>query len=75
MKTIVGKVISTKMKNTVTVEVVRIKVHPTYQKRYRVKKKYHAHSDQKVKEGDRVKIQACRPVSKSKKWKIVEVIK
>jgi small subunit ribosomal protein S17 len=75
MKPLLGTVTSTKMKKTATVEVVRIKVHPVYQKRYRVKKKYLAHNDKKVKEGDRVKIQECRPISKSKKWKIMEVVK
>lgn len=72
MKTLEGIVISTKMQKTATVEVERIKVHPLYKKRMRVKKKYHAHDELGVKVGERVKIQECRPISKTKKWKIIE---
>jgi small subunit ribosomal protein S17 len=75
MKTLMGRVTSTKMDKTVTVEVVRVKVHPVYKKRTRVKKKFHAHDEIGVKEGDRVKIQESRPMSKTKRWKITEVIK
>jgi small subunit ribosomal protein S17 len=75
MKALMGTVISTKMDKTVTVEVVRIKVHPVYKKRIRVKKKFHAHDEIGVKEGDRVKIQECRPMSKTKRWQVTEVIK
>lgn len=75
MKSLIGTVISTKMEKTATVEVERIKVHPIYKKRIKVKKKFHAHDEIGVKEGDKVKMQECRPISKTKKWKIVEVIK
>lgn len=75
MKIFEGVVVSTKMVKTVTVLVERFKKHPVYQKRVRKTKKYHAHDDLGVKMGDRVKIQECRPISKTKKWKIVEVIK
>lgn len=75
MKPLIGTVTSTKMETTVTVEVTRIKIHPIYKKRVKVKKKFHVHDEIGVKEGDRVRIQECRPISKTKKWKIVEVIK
>jgi len=75
MKSLIGTVISTKMEKTAAVEVERIKVHPIYKKRIKVKKKFHAHDEIGVKEGDKVRIQECRPISKTKKWKIVEVIK
>jgi len=75
MKPLIGTVTSTKMAKTVTVTVTRIKVHPIYKKRIRVKKKFHAHDEIGVQEGDRVKIQACRPLSKTKRWRVIEVIK
>jgi small subunit ribosomal protein S17 len=75
MKILEGVVTSTKMAKTATVLVERFKVHPLYKKRIKVKKKYHAHDEIGVKVGDRVKIQECRPISKTKKFKIIEVIK
>lgn len=75
MRPLMGIVISAKTNKTANVLVERIKVHPIYKKRYRVKKKYQTHDEIGVKEGDRVKIKECRPISKTKKWRIVEVIK
>lgn len=75
MKPLIGTVTSTKMEKTATVEVERIKIHPIYKKRVKVKKKFHAHDEIGVKLGDKVKIVECRPVSKTKRWKIVEVIR
>jgi len=75
MKIIEGIITSTKMTKTATVLVERFKNHPLYKKRIKVKKKYHAHDEIGVKVGDRVKIQECRPISKTKKFKIIEVIK
>lgn len=70
-----GKIISTKMKNTAVVLVAREKVHPIYKKRIRVKKKYHVHAEQKVKVGDIVEIIATRPLSKTKRFKVLRVVK
>lgn len=74
MKIFTGKVISTKMSKTATVSVTRIVVHPIYKKRFRRSKKYHVHDEIGVKTGNRVSFVACKPVSKLKKWKIIEVI-
>ena len=74
MKIFSGKVIAKKMQNTATVEVVRTVVHPMYKKRYRKVKKYHVHDEGDVKIGQIVKFVACKPFSKIKKWKIVEVV-
>lgn len=74
MKVFSGKVIAKKMQKTATVEVVRTVVHPIYQKRYRKVKKYYVHDESEVKVGQRVKFTACRPYSKIKRWKIIEVI-
>lgn len=75
MKQIIGTVVSTKMAKTAVVLVERFKTHPVYKKRIKVKKLYHVHDEVGVKKSDRVKIGQCRPISKTKKWKILEVIK
>ncbi len=75
MKQFIGKVIGTKMNKTAKVLVLRIKVHPIYKKRLKVKKVYHVHDEIGVKVNDKVKFQDCRPISKTKKHKIVEIIK
>ncbi len=74
MKIFTGKVISTKMSKTATVAVERVVVHPMYKKRFKRTKKYHVHDELGVKAGDRVSFTACKPISKLKKWKIIEVI-
>ena len=71
-KILVGKVVSDKMDKTVAVEVIRIKEHPKYKKRYKVRKKYKAHDEKnQYKVGDKVVIQETRPISKHKKWKVI----
>ena len=75
MKPLIGTVTSTKRDKTATVEVVRIKAHPVYKKRFRVKKKYHVHDDRGVKEGEKVKIAETKPISKTKRWQVIEIIK
>jgi small subunit ribosomal protein S17 len=68
-----GKVISDKMNKTVVVEVERVKEHPRYKKRYKVHKKYKAHDEKgEYKIGDVVIIEETRPISKDKKWRVVE---
>ncbi len=74
MKIFIGKVVSTKMSKTATVAVERIVVHPMYKKRFKRTKKYHVHDELGVKVDDRVSFAACKPVSKLKRWKIIEVI-
>lgn len=72
MKKFQGKVIATKMAKTVVVEVERYQVHPIYKKRMKVKKKYHVHDELGVKEGDKVIFGETRPLSKTKKWRIIK---
>jgi len=74
MKTFQGKVISTKMKDTATIAVERIVVHPLYKKRMKRVKKYHVHDEIGVKVGQRVSFVDSKPVSKLKKWRLVAVI-
>lgn len=71
-----GVVTSDKMDKTIVVKVNRIKVHPIYKKRYRVSKKYKVH-DQKneAKIGDQVIFEECRPLSKDKRWRLIEIKK
>ncbi|AAP04854.1 30S ribosomal protein S17 [Chlamydia caviae] len=71
-KTKVGVVVSSKMDKTVVVRVERIYSHPQYAKVVRDSKKYYAHNGLDVSEGDKVKIQETRPISKLKRWRVVE---
>lgn len=70
-----GKIISNKMKNTVTVKVSRFKKHPLYGKYIKISKKYNAHTNEQIPEGANVEIESTRPLSKDKKWKVVKLIK
>jgi len=69
-----GKVVSTKMAKTATVVVERILVHPIYKKRFKRARKFQVHDELGVKIGDKVSFVATRPISKTKKWKIIEVL-
>jgi len=74
-KYLTGTIISNKMQKTVVVRVERIKEHPKYKKRYKSHKKYKAHDEKgEYKVGDRVLIEECRPISKEKRWVVVEKI-
>lgn len=71
-KELIGKIVSDKMQKTVVVEVERIKEHPKYKRRYKVHKKYKAHTETgEFKMGDKVLIRETKPVSKDKKWEVV----
>lgn len=63
------------MDKTATVEVERIVAHPIYKKRLKKTKKYQVHDELGAKEGQEVKFVATKPISKLKKWKVIEVIK
>ena len=69
-----GIVVSNKMQKTVVVKVESVKEHPRYKKRFRVHKKYKAHTDQEYVLGDNVIIEEGRPLSKDKKWRVVKKI-
>ncbi len=72
---LVGKVISAKNDKTITVLVETYKKHPLYGKRVKYSKKYAAHDEKNVaKEGDTVRIKATRPLSKTKRYELVEVL-
>lgn len=71
-----GEVISDKMDKTVVVAVERLTQHPVYKKTIRGITKFKAHDeDNKCRVGDRVKIIESRPLSKEKRWRVIEVVK
>ncbi len=74
-KTRVGTVVSTKMAKTATVKVERTLRHPRFKKVIRRAKKYYAHVEGiEITEGQKVKIVETRPLSKLKRWRVVEVV-
>ncbi len=71
-----GVVISDKMDKTAVVKVVRMRIHPKYKKMYKVSKKYKVHDEKnEAKTGQEVMIEECRPLSKEKKWRLIQIIK
>jgi len=74
-RTVTGKVVSNKMDKTVTVLIERKVKHPVYAKYIRRSTKLHVHdAENACQEGDTVTIEECRPLSKSKSWRLVEVV-
>ena len=74
-KTRVGMVVSDKMQKTVVVSIERRVQHPVYGKMIRRTKKLKAHDEQnEAKTGDTVRIMETRPLSKDKRWRVVEII-
>lgn len=74
-RTVTGRVISDKMDKTITVLVERKVAHPLYGKYVKRSTKLHAHDEQnECNMGDTVSIEECRPISKSKSWRLVKVL-
>ena len=72
----IGEVVSTKMTKTIVVEVSRRVQHPLYKRIIGKRKKFYAHDEEgSAKKGDIVRIIECRPLSKLKRWRLVEVIR
>ena len=73
-RTLTGRVVSNKMDKTITVMVERFVTHPTYGKIMRRRSKIKAHdAENACREGDIVVITQCRPLSRHKSWKLVEI--
>ena len=71
-----GTVVSNKMDSTAVVRVERMKAHPLYRKVIRLHKRYMAHdADNAAQIGDVVVIEECRPMSRHKRWSIVEWVR
>ncbi|NPA90128.1 MAG: 30S ribosomal protein S17 [Chloroflexi bacterium] len=74
-KELIGRVVSDKMDKTVVVLVERRERHPLYKKVVRIRKKYKAHDENnECREGDVVRIRESRPLSREKRWKVVEIL-
>ncbi|QIT56400.1 30S ribosomal protein S17 [Aquisalimonas sp. 2447] len=74
-RTQVGRVVSARMDRTVTVYLERMVKHPLYGKFIRRSTKLHAHDENnECREGDWVSIEECRPLSKTKSWRLVEIV-
>ena len=74
-KTMVGRVGSDKMEKTVVVAVERITAHRLYKKRIRRTNKYKAHNpENRARAGDWVRIVESRPLSKEKRWRVLEIL-
>jgi small subunit ribosomal protein S17 len=74
-RTLVGRVVSDKMQKTVTVRVERRVKDPMMGKIITRSKKYHAHSEtNEFKEGDLVEIAECRPLSRTKSWRVTRLV-
>ena len=74
-ETKVGKVVSASMDKTIVVQIETYKKHPLYKKRVKYSKKYKAHDEEnKAKVGDIVKIVACRPLSKTKRFVLDSIV-
>ena len=72
---LIGKVVSSKMQNTVNVEVARVIAHPVYKKMIKKHKKFLSHvSEISPKVGDVVRITATKPISKNKRWRVSEIL-
>jgi small subunit ribosomal protein S17 len=71
----VGEVISNKMNKTIVVEVERRYQHPRFKKIVMAYKKIYAHDEKnEAKVGDRVRVMETRPLSKTKRWRLIEVV-
>ncbi len=75
VRTMSGRVISDKMDKTITVLIERRVPHPVYGKYVRRSTKIHAHDqNNECKEGDTVMIEPCRPLAKTKSWRLVKIL-
>lgn len=68
-----GTIISHKMAKTAVVLVEKVKSHPRYKKKMKIVKRYQAHDPaDKYQVGEKIIIEECRPLSKNKKWRIIQ---
>jgi small subunit ribosomal protein S17 len=72
----VGRVVSNKMDKTIVVIVESLKKHRIYKRTYKQTKRFQAHDEENSCQiGDVVRIEECRPLSKMKRWRLVEIVK
>ena len=74
-RTLTGVVSSDKGDKTIVITVATRKTHPIYKKQYTINSRFMAHDEKnEAKVGDRVRIQETRPLSKTKRWRLVEIV-
>lgn len=74
-RTFSGTVIRSSMQKTIVVSVARMKVHSKYGKRYTITKNYLVHDETNAhKPGEQVAFVECRPLSKNKRWRVIEAV-
>ncbi|OPX84417.1 MAG: 30S ribosomal protein S17 [Pelotomaculum sp. PtaB.Bin104] len=74
-KVLTGRVVSDKMEKTVVVAVETLVRHPMYQRIIRQTRKFKAHDeDNTCRVGDKVKVMETRPLSKEKRWRVIEIL-
>ncbi len=74
-RSLIGRVVSDRMDKTIVVSIERRIQHPLYKKYVRRSKKFHAHDpENSCHIGDMVRIEECRPLSKTKTWRLVSVL-
>ncbi len=67
-----GVVVSDAMAKTIVVRIDRVKLHPKYQKQYKVSRRFKVHDEEKKYHiGDKVVFEECKPISKDKRWRVV----
>ncbi len=75
-KVYTGEVVSDKMNKTIVVAVTRLTQHPKYKKTIKKVARFKAHDEEnKYKKGDKVSIIEARPLSKDKRWKVLDIVK
>jgi small subunit ribosomal protein S17 len=75
MRKLQGTIVSDKMDKTRVIAITRLKQHPRYRKYYKVTERFKAHDEKnEYKNGDKVVIEETRPMSKEKRWRIIEKI-
>ncbi|HEX2766625.1 MAG TPA: 30S ribosomal protein S17 [Candidatus Limnocylindria bacterium] len=73
-RTKIGRVVSDKMDKTVVVSVERLRRHPIYKRVVRLSTKFQAHDeDNSARVGDTVRIEESRPLSREKRWRVIEI--
>jgi small subunit ribosomal protein S17 len=72
----VGRVVGNKMDKTIVVAVERLKKHRIYKRTFKVTKRFHVHDEGNIGQiGDMVRIEESRPISKTKRWQLIEIVK
>ncbi len=75
-KVLIGTVVSNKMEKTAVVDVIRTTQHPLYKKTLKQSKRYKIHDEQNSCQiGDQVRLIECKPISKDKCWRLLEVVR